>query len=206
MKHTKKNKYTKKVKKIYTRISMTTGDVAKHCHVTTPAVKSWIREGKLVAFTTPGGHARIEIKDFQRFLKKYKMPPYPAPSPEARILIVDDEPRIVDLLWEHLSIDPRGFKLERAMDGYTALVKVGDFKPTILILDVVLPEIDGVEVCRRLKADPATEAVKILGITGYPDMIPALMDAGADACLTKPLDLSKLTEEVERLTQAVVEA
>lgn len=142
---------------------------------------------------------RIETGEFQRFLQQHGMPPYPAPSPEPRILIVDDEPQIVSLLVDYLAGDPRGFKLETATDGYIALVKVGYFRPNILILDVVIPHINGVEVCRRLKAEPGTRAIKILGITGYPDMIPALIEAGADACLTKPLDLSLVRRELKRL-------
>ncbi len=55
------------------------------------------------------------------------------------------------------------------------------------------------EVGRRLKADPATRAIKILGVTGYPNMIPALMKAGADACITKPVDLHRMQQELERL-------
>lgn len=198
----KKQKKTKKPierEKGSSRASLTTGGAASHCHVTSPAIKNWIREGKLKAFRTPGGHSRIEIKEFQRFLREHGMPPYPAPSPEPRILIVDDEPEIVSILADFLTSDPRGFKIETATDGYVALVKVGDFKPTVLILDVVIPQIDGVEVCRRLKADPGTHTIKILGITGYPDMIPALLEAGADACLTKPLDLPLVRQELEGL-------
>jgi CheY-like chemotaxis protein len=114
-------------------------------------------------------------------------------------LIVDDEPQVVDLFVDLLAEDPRGFLLDTAMDGYEALIKVGTFQPSLLILDVVMPRLDGVEVCRRLKAAPETRAMRILGITGYPNMIPALMEAGADACLTKPLELRLVQKELQRL-------
>ncbi len=127
------------------------------------------------------------------------MPSYLRSAPEVRILIVDDEPAIVDLLVDLLATDARGFKLETATDGYEALIKVGAFKPSVLILDVVMPRLDGMEVCRRVKAEPETRATKILGITGYPDMIPALLEAGADACLTKPADLPQVPHALERL-------
>ncbi len=178
---------------------ITTGQAARHCQVSLPALKRWIRDGRLAAFKTPGGHARIEVMEFQRFLKQYEMPAYSIPSSEAGILIVDDEPAIVDLLVDVLGRDSRGFKLETATDGYEALIKVGAFKPALLILDVVMPKLDGIEVCHRLKADPETRHTKILGITGYPDMIPDLLQAGADACLAKPLELTQLRRELKRL-------
>jgi CheY-like chemotaxis protein len=127
------------------------------------------------------------------------MPPYPPPASPSRILIVDDEPQVVDLFVDLLREDPRGFLLDTATDGYEALIKVGTFQPTLLILDALMPRLDGVEVCRRLKAAPETRGIQILGITGYPGMVPELMEAGADACLIKPLDLRLVQEELQRL-------
>ncbi len=181
------------------RASLTAGQAARHCQVSIPAFKRWVREGRLVAFRTPGGHYRIELSEFRRFLQQHSMPAYPAAAPTARILIVDDEPLIVDLLVDLLGPNTRGFKVETATDGYEALIKMGALNPDLLILDVVMPLLDGIEVCRRLKANPQTRAIRILGVTGFPDMIPALMEAGADACLTKPLDPGLVTQEVERL-------
>jgi CheY-like chemotaxis protein len=106
---------------------------------------------------------------------------------------------VVDLFVDLLTEDPRGFLLDTATDGYEALIKVGTFQPTLLILDALMPRLDGVEVCRRLKAAPETRAIQILGITGYPDMVPALIEAGADVCLTKPLDLRLVQEALQRL-------
>ncbi|MBI2460278.1 MAG: response regulator [Candidatus Rokubacteria bacterium] len=179
-------------------VFLRTGQAARHCQVSTPTVKRWIREGRLRAFKTPGRHTRIELAEFQRFLKQYGMPAYPGREPEPRVLIVDDEPDVVELLVDVLAGDPRGFKIETAMDGYEALIKVGAFKPSVLILDIVMPRLDGVEVCRRLKAGPDTRGIRILGITGYPDTIPRLLQAGADACLTKPLDVQELRRQVDR--------
>lgn len=195
-------KQTKKLKQLeeFSRPAyLTTGQAARHCQVSIPALKGWIRDGRLAAFKTPGGHSRIELGEFQRFLQKHGMPAYPVSSSASRILIVDDEPLIVNLFVDLLARDPRGFNLETATNGYEALIKVGAFKPSLLILDVIMPQLDGVEVCRRLKKDPETRAIKILGITGYPDSIPELIEAGADACLTKPLNLRKMQLELERL-------
>ncbi len=195
----KRMKTVKRTKRTHLSTFVTTGQAARHCQVSVPALRRWIQHGQLKAFKTPGGHLRIVGEEFQRFLREHGMPAYPTLPSEARILVVDDEPDVVGLFMEFLAGDPRGFKLETATDGYEALIKVGAFRPSLLLLDILMPRVDGVEVCRRLKADPETRAIKILGITGHPDSIPALLEAGADACLTKPVDLGRLRQEAERL-------
>jgi excisionase family DNA binding protein len=180
--------------------------VARHCQVSIPAVQRWIQDGRLVVFRTPGKHCRIELQELQRFLRQYDMPLYPVPTAEIRILIVDDEPHIVDLCLDVLTADPRGFTLDTATDGYEALIKVGMFQPSLLILDVLMPRLDGIEVCRHLKRNPDTQDIKILGITGHPHLIPALLEVGADACLTKPLQIQHIRHELENLLSAVAVA
>src|SRR6266566_4718412 len=124
--------------------------------------------------------------------------PYPIPPAPAGVLVVDDEPQVVEMLFEFLTHHPRGFKIETASDGYEALIKLGSLRPALLILDVMMPKLDGIEVCRHLKRNPETQAIRILGVTGYPAAAPELLAAGADAVLTKPLAL----DEVEsHLTQ-----
>lgn len=184
---------------IAARSCLTTGQVARHCQVSIPAVKRWIQDGRLAVFRTPGGHSRIELQELQRFLRQYGMPSYPSSAPELRILIVDDELSIVDFFVDLLTRDPRGFKLDTATDGYEALIKVGMFQPAVLILDLFMPRLDGIAVCRHLKENPETQDIKILGITGYPRLIPALLEAGADVCLAKPLELRDIRQALDRL-------
>lgn len=181
------------------RASLTTGQAASHCQVSTPTLKSWIREGRLRAFKTPGGHARIAVDEFQRFLKRHHMPTYPIPPAPAGVLVVDDEPQLVDMLVEFLTHHPRGFKIETASDGYEALIKLGSLRPALLILDVMMPKLDGIEVCRHLRSNPETRAIRILGVTGYPAAAPELLAAGADAVLVKPLALDEIESHVGRL-------
>ncbi|MBI2014166.1 MAG: response regulator [Candidatus Rokubacteria bacterium] len=180
-------------------ISLTTGRAAAHCHVTTQALKRWIRQGKLRVFRTVGGHARIALEDFQRFLREHAMPPYPPPAPDPGILIVDDEPLMVGLLVDLVMTERPDLKLETAMDGYEALIKVGSFRPALLVLDVMMPTLDGIAVTRHLKANPETREIKILGVTGHRDLVEPLLAAGADACLAKPLDMARVRRELDRL-------
>ena len=185
--------------------AITTQAAADHCQVSIPTLKRWIQGGSLRTFRTPGGHHRILVSDFQHFLRAEGMPPYPAGEGPTRILVADDDPGTIEVLLETLAIDPRGFSLDSATDGYEALVKVGAFKPAILILDVLMPALNGIDVCRQLRAGAETSDMKILGITGRPELIPALMQAGADGCLAKPWRLDELKSEVDRLLRAVAD-
>jgi excisionase family DNA binding protein len=184
------------------RASLTTGQAATHCQVSTPTLKTWIREGRLRAFKTPGGHARIAVPEFQRFLERHRMPTYPTPPAPAGVLVVDDEPQIVEMLVEFLRHHPRGFKIETASDGYEALIKLGSLRPVLLILDAMMPKLDGIEVCRHLKSNPGTRTIRILGLTGHPAVASDLLAAGADAVLTKPLALEEIERHLSRLVDA----
>jgi excisionase family DNA binding protein len=180
------------------REHLTTRQAAAHCRVSIPTIRRWIRAGELGAHLTPGGHRRIDLLEFQRFLQAQRRPAYPVPSEaRARVLLVDDEPLVVQMLRDLLADGP--FVLETATDGYEALVKVGTFRPALIILDVVLAGLDGIEACRCLRRLPETREVRILGVTGHPSMVPVLLGAGADACVTKPLDLHLVCQEIERL-------
>ena len=159
---------------------LTTRQAAAHCRVSIPTLRRWIRAGALGAYLTPGGHRRIDLAEFQRFLRAQRRPDYPVgPAPRIRLLIVDDEPLVVGMLIDLLSDEP--FTIEIATDGYEALVKVGTFRPSVIILDVVMPG---------------------LGVTGHPAMIPVLLGAGADVCVTKPLDPDAVCQELRRLASA----
>ena len=182
---------------------LTTRQAAAHCRVSIPTLRRWIRTGALGAHLTPGGHRRIDLYEFQRFLSAQGRPAYPdATEPRTRVLLVDDEPLVVQMLHDLLVDGP--FAVETATDGYEALVKVGTFRPALIILDVVLAGLDGVEACRCLRRMPETKGVRILGVTGHPSMVPVLLGAGADACVTKPLDLELVYREINRLTSAAV--
>jgi two-component system sensor histidine kinase/response regulator len=76
---------------------------------------------------------------------------------------------------------------------------VGPFRPALLVLDVMMPTLDGIAVTRHLKAHPDTRTVKILGVTGHPEAAAELLAAGADACLDKPLDMPRVRRELDRL-------
>lgn len=178
---------------------LTAGDAARYCQVSLNTVKNWIGSGLLPAFKLPKGHYRIERDAFRRFLDAQEMPVDPEFFGEepSRILVVDDEPAIVQFLQRALSHE--GYDVETAMDGYEGLIRVGQFKPDLLLLDVRMPLIDGLEVTRRIKASADTKRIVVIGMTGQddPEIGRSLVAAGARTCLKKPLVLADLLHVIE---------
>lgn len=183
---------------------LTTSEVAQYCQVTNDGVVKWIKAKKLKAYSTPGGHYRIRKSDFKDFLGRYGMPVDPNffTEEKKRILVVDDESSIVEVISQALA-DAQAFQVNTAHDGYEAGLKIGTFRPDLIILDIMMPHMDGIEVCKRIKADPDTETIKVVAITGHPEQgnIDRAYRSGADLCLMKPLQIEHLRREVARLLE-----
>ena len=182
---------------------LTTGDVAKECGVSPASVKKWIGQAKLHALRTPGRHFRIPVEEFQRFRAAYRFPVEPERA--RRILVVDDGPIVVDFVMDTLRDLRPGVELEGASNGYEGLLKVGTFCPDLLVLDLRMPGLDGLEVCRRIKANPSTQTTRILMITAFAEEEGTAAEArraGVDGFLRKPLRLDDLKAQVDRLIHA----
>jgi excisionase family DNA binding protein len=177
---------------------LTTGEIASALQVTIPTVKRWIRDGHLAAFRTAGGHYRVTDEEMARFRAVHHVPS--ATEDELRILIVDDDASLRGTVAQALSLEPR-FRVEVAGDGYEGLIKVGTFRPHLLVLDVRMPGLDGCQVCRKVKEDRVTSRTRILAITGFAGggARERLLAAGADGFLQKPLQVDALYAEVARL-------
>ena len=125
------------------KIALTTGDIAAHCLISADTVINWIKEKKLKAYTTPGGHRRIHVSDLKVFLNEYNLPPYPEDVLETRkVLVVDDEPKVVELITNCLGMTDQ-YELATAADGFDAGLQVSKFNPNLIILDLMMPNIDG---------------------------------------------------------------
>lgn len=114
-----------------------------------------------------------------------------------RILIVDDNETNRDILDTRLRV--HGYELLQAADGEEAIAVAKEHLPDLLLLDVMMPRIDGIEVCRRLKGDPALPFMPIILVTAKADTqdVVAGLEAGADEYLTKPIDQTALVARVK---------
>ena len=178
----------------------TVGQAAEYCSLSRGTVWRYIKSGDLKASQTPGGHFRILRKDLDAFIVEKGM--YPLAnnlSSGKKILIVDDDPQIRDLLTQMLSAHK--YETETASSGFAAGGKVATFKPGLIILDLLMPEVSGFEVCRLIKENPQTSHIKILAITGYDteENRDKIMKAGADDYMAKPLSNDALLERVAGL-------
>lgn len=180
----------------------TTHEVSRLLHVNPRSVINWIEQNLLPSYRTPGGHRRIRRDDLLAFLRKHQIPtPESLVEGNFSVLVVDDEPEIVEVVRGYLDRQG-GYDTTSASDGISALLEVGRTKPDLLVLDIMIPGVDGVEVCRRIKADPNNKTV-IIAISGIPDNESATLDAGADAFMSKPIDMEKLHSEAKRLLRVL---
>src|SRR5262245_12912226 len=182
-----------KTKSIYT-----THEVSRLLHVNPPSVINWIEQNLLPSYRTPGGHRRIRREDLLAFVCKHQIPtPATLVQGNFTVLIVDDDQNTVEPIRTFL-LHQGGYEVASASDGISALIDVGRIKPHVLILDVKIPGVDGLDVCRRIKSDSAnrTAIITVSGSSKYSD---TSLQAGADAFMLKPVDLERLHAEIKRL-------
>ncbi len=120
----------------------------------------------------------------------------------ARILIADDNPQGVELLEAYL--DELGAEVKTAGDGEATLKLVSEWKPDLLLLDIMMPRMSGFEVCKRLRSNPETKRLGILMVTALdqPVDIERAVEAGTDDFLTKPINKSELIRRVKALLKS----
>jgi len=125
----------------------------------------------------------------------------PSASRPARILIAEDTPTAAELLEAWLDDD---FELRFAADGEETLRQVNDWQPDLVLLDVMMPRISGFEVCKRLRANPATHGIAVLMITALDQHsdVERAVEAGTDDFLSKPIAKSELLRRVQALLAA----
>ena len=173
---------------------------AKFCSISRVTLWRWVKSGKLKAFLTPGGQYKIRKDDLVSFIRG-EMGHLPGNefSQETKILIVVDDPQVQKLFKKMLSRN--GYSIEVASDGFEAGVKTVQFKPDLIILDLIMPGMNGFEVCRQIKQNANTSHIKIIACTGYDtkENKNRIMQAGADGYLVKPVEKSALFQKIKGL-------
>jgi excisionase family DNA binding protein len=182
---------------------LTVFKASKYCNVSPKTIINWIESGHIEAYKTVGGHRRIKRTDLVAFMTKQGIPlPEEEPVEERkRVLVVDDDPIIVETIVQALEEDEHDYEVISASDGFEAGLQVNHFKPHLLILDIMMPDIKGYDVCRKIKSDEETKHIKIIVLSAYLDdeKFKKMKEHGADICFSKPLPLPRLKEEVALL-------
>lgn len=178
----------------------TTHEASKFCSVYPTTVINWVKDGILPAYTTPGGHRRIKREDLLNLMKKNNMP-----VPEEltkggkfRVLAIDDDPRILRMVHTVLSSE-EDFEVATAESGFQAGIKVSNWIPDIILLDMLMPEMNGFEVCEQLKSDEKTKDIPIIAVTVLkdPKEIKRMTSAGIIDYVSKPFKAQDLLKKVK---------
>jgi len=182
----------------------TTGEVAEICSVSQQTVIRCFDSGRLRGFRVPGSKfRRIPREALIQFMKENGIPLDRLDMGKKRVLVVDDDRAIVEMLVELLERDGR-FEVQTAATGFDAGLRTKEFRPDIIVLDYMLPDINGNVVIRTIRDDSSLQDVKIIIVSGVVNRgdVQDLLDCGADDFLQKPFSIEQL---VRRITELVCE-
>ena len=186
----------------------TTGEAAKICNVSQQTIIRCFDSGQLKGFRVPGSRFRRIPRDvLYRFMKDNGIPTDALESGRRKALIVDDDEELVELIRDVFDADGR-FDVRVANNGFDAGMMVKEYKPDIIVLDVMLPDINGKEVCQLVRSDSTLDDVRIICISGMveADKIDDLKEAGADDFMQKPFEVDSLFARVCELLDIEVPA
>lgn len=179
----------------------TTGEAADVCKVSQQTIIRCFDNGRLKGFRVPGSRfRRIPREALVAFMRENGIPPDQLDSGKRKILVVDDDPEIVELFVDVLERDGR-FDVKTASSGYDAGILTQEFHPDLIILDYMLPDINGNVVCQTIRRNPSFEQTRIIIVSGVvnQDEINDLLKSGADDFVKKPFNIEKLIERVGEL-------
>jgi two-component system, OmpR family, response regulator len=186
-----------------TKTVFTTGEAAKICKVSQQTIIRCFDNGTLKGFRVPGSRfRRIPRDQLFSFMKDNGIPTDALESGKRKLLIVDDDEELVELMADLFERDGR-FDIRTANNGFEAGMLVKEFRPDLVVLDVMLPDINGKEVCQRVRSDLSLEAVRIICISGMveQDKIEELREAGANDFMHKPFSVEKLLDRACELLE-----
>ena len=181
----------------------TTGEAAEICKVSQQTIIRCFDSGRLQGFRVPGSKfRRIPRAELLRFMRTNDIPTDVLESTRKRILVVDDDEQIVELFVDVLGRDDR-FEVKTAKTGYDAGLLTEQFKPHLILLDYMLPDINGNLVCDRVRANPDFARTKIIIVSGVVNReeIDELLQSGADDFMKKPFNINDLVDRLAEMLE-----
>ena len=184
-------------------ISFGTDKIARICGVTRPTVGNWIKKGMIKSYVTPGKHQRVWPDDLIAFLKTQgiSVPQFLKALDRPGILLIEDDPQVSRVIQKILKDILPKITVYVADNGFEAGSKAVQTRPNLIILDVYLPGINGLDVCKFIRKNSELKNVKILAISGrnIEQTRDAILAAGADDFLGKPFTRDELHEKIKTL-------
>ena len=184
-----------------TKSVFTTGEAAKICKVSQQTIIRCFDSGQLKGFRVPGSRfRRIPRDQLIAFMRDNGIPTDALESGRRKILVVDDDEELVELIRDVLQRDGR-FEIRTVNNGFGAGIMVKEYRPDLIVLDIMLPDINGKEVCQVVRADSSMDEIRIICISGMveEDKIQELKAAGADDFLHKPFEIETLVDRICQL-------
>ena len=181
----------------------TTGEAAEVCRVSQQTIIRCFDAGRLEGFRVPGSRfRRIPRQNLVKFMKDNKIPLDSIESGKRKILIVDDDAEIIELIVDVLNRDGR-FETKTASSGYEAGMATQRFRPELILLDYMLPDVNGNVVCQTIRKNPEFENIRIIIVSGVvkQDEIAQLLKSGAQDFIRKPFDVAELTGKIASVLQ-----
>lgn len=176
----------------------TTGEAADICNISQQTIIRCFDSGRLGGFRIPGSRfRRIPRESLLKFMKDNNIPIESIDTGKRKVLIVDDDAEIVELMVDVLSRDGR-FDIKTASSGYDAGIMTEQFRPDLIILDYMLPDVNGNIVCQTIKRNPEFINTKIIIVSGVVNEseIEDLLSAGAEGFMAKPFNISELVDKI----------
>lgn len=180
----------------------TTGEAAALCKVSQQTIIRCFDSGRLQGFRVPGSRfRRIPRDELLRFMRENDIPTDALQEAgRCRVLVVDDDPQILEMFVDALARDGR-FEVRTASTGYDAGMLTEAFRPAVIVLDYMLPDVNGNIVCRRIRENDSFKGTRIIFVSGVvnPEEVEALKRAGADDFIKKPFNVEKLIARIAEL-------
>ncbi len=192
---------------------LTSVEVAVACGVSTRTVSNWIRDGSIPAHRTVGGHGRVAADDLRRFLtdrgvplppdlgEPVKHPTGAVATQRRRVLVIDDDEALLDVMRGFLGSS--GYEVETARHGFLAGYLAGHHRPDVILLDILMPGLDGYEVLSLMRRRPEARRIPVVACTSLKgtEAEARIRAAGFDGYVKKPIDFKGLMQLIDGLVR-----